>query len=578
MISKNLEKHFKYEKYYKANDLYWGLGIENEFYLEFDNKIQFNKDKFISNHKPERYSVDYYKIYDTRILEDSFQKIDYEGFLPLLMNSHSFSKTDKNNQPKFLSDGKTLNPNFTGETLWELIQKENKYIKDSYGNNLIFDGDSIELITVNFYNTKYEDVIDEYISSKKLLIDNIQNVFEKNKIFEKYGKIRFMTKNHPYAIMMTNINNVCMFNNGTLHFNITLPTELDENRKIKNRHKFTMEHKNYIKLIQFMEPLFIAIFGESDPLAEIDSRLSFGTQRGAVSRYIGIGTYDVRKMEVGKRLQEDVINVEINKEHGWFNKYYSTCGYKKLDKIGYDINYNKHYNHGVEIRFFEHQTCVENIKNILKMLIYLGDFSLENTIENNPIQMIDWNNLVLDCIKFGKNTRIKSDIFDKVFKYKFYSTNAISLYNEIFDFLEEKFLDDGKFSKLCFLNKNQDINKQLANINSNIMNELNSIKIGIKSDMETQKKQLQNQMDSIKNSINNKMDETKTYVNNVATNNLAQVVSQLTGLKVQVNNVSINKETPKKIIKSVANEENKIVARVGEPIRQPNDSRCCTIL
>jgi len=142
------------------------------------------------------------------------------------------------------------------------------------------------------------------------------------------------------------------------------------------------------------------------------------------------------------------------------------------------------------------------------MLIYLGDFSLENTIENNPIQLIDWNNLVLDCIKFGKNTRIKSDIFDKVFKYKFYSTNAISLYNEIFDFLEEKFLDDGKFSKLCFLNKNQDINKQLANINSNIMNELNSIKIGIKSDMETQKKQLQNQMDSIKNSINNKMDET----------------------------------------------------------------------
>jgi len=48
--------------------------------------------------------------------------------------------------------------------------------------------------------------------------------------------------------------------------------------------------------------------------------------------------------------------------------------------------------------------------------------------------------------------------------------------------------------------------------------------------------------------------------------------------KVKINNVSINKETPKKIIKSVANEENKIVARVTEPIRQTNDSRCCTIL
>jgi histidyl-tRNA synthetase len=31
-----------------------------------------------------------------------------------------------------------------------------------------------------------------------------------------------------------------------------------------------------------------------------------------------------------------------------------TIAIDKLDKIGLDINFNKHYNHGIEIRFFDH--------------------------------------------------------------------------------------------------------------------------------------------------------------------------------------------------------------------------------
>ena len=33
-----IEKHNKYKKYYKKDNLYWGLGIENELYLEFEKK------------------------------------------------------------------------------------------------------------------------------------------------------------------------------------------------------------------------------------------------------------------------------------------------------------------------------------------------------------------------------------------------------------------------------------------------------------------------------------------------------------------------------------------------------------
>ena len=33
-----LDKHKDYRNQYKSNDLYWGVGIENECYLEFENQ------------------------------------------------------------------------------------------------------------------------------------------------------------------------------------------------------------------------------------------------------------------------------------------------------------------------------------------------------------------------------------------------------------------------------------------------------------------------------------------------------------------------------------------------------------
>lgn len=41
MLSKMfLDKHKKYKNKYGKNEIYWGFGIENEMYLEFDKKIK----------------------------------------------------------------------------------------------------------------------------------------------------------------------------------------------------------------------------------------------------------------------------------------------------------------------------------------------------------------------------------------------------------------------------------------------------------------------------------------------------------------------------------------------------------
>ena len=99
-------KYNKYRNYYQHNTLYWGLGIENELYLEFCNKMHdFNKEELIQKCKRERYSVDYFTSYN----KDEFTKaIDYyiktlEGKImktPILLNSHSFFKTDMSNNSK----------------------------------------------------------------------------------------------------------------------------------------------------------------------------------------------------------------------------------------------------------------------------------------------------------------------------------------------------------------------------------------------------------------------------------------------------------------------------------------------
>ena len=56
-------KHQKYKSQYGKNELYWGIGIENEMYLQCSYKATVSSAFLKKNHKPERYSIDYYKSY-----------------------------------------------------------------------------------------------------------------------------------------------------------------------------------------------------------------------------------------------------------------------------------------------------------------------------------------------------------------------------------------------------------------------------------------------------------------------------------------------------------------------------------
>ncbi len=512
----HLEKHEKYLGLYKSNELFWGLGIENEFYLECENRPEISKDFFLNNHTRERYSVNYFSNYNQELKNDAFAHTNQTNIdIPILINSHSFTDTDKNNNHKTLEKSKTLinkqirinekqrntnksteikgkisNPDFFGKTLGEEILESNKDLFNSFNKTWLYDGDTFEITTLNFYKTDVKEMIGELEKYKNDFISNIQKYQHDTHLFSEFGKIKIMEKNYPFALHMTNLNNIGIFNNGTLHYNLTLPTELDDKMLIVNQEKFNNEHKEAIKIIQWFEPLLVSVYGTPDYFSQIanysnSKKFSASSQRCAVSRYIGLGTYDTDYMPKGKVLLTELANFP---DYFWYNKYHETSAYNKLDKIGLDINFNKHYNHGIEIRFFDHISRPELIMESFEFIIYLIDSILETNVTlDNPIKIKQWNDLVCNIMTHGKKYSMTIDeisYYEKILNMKIESTNIYDVYYEIFSKLKTKFtisfnneqLTIGKFSRNVLWSKKIlvlqtfKLNEQKSNFLDDIVN------------------------------------------------------------------------------------------------------------
>jgi hypothetical protein len=446
-----LEKHRNYLEHYKPNDYYWGLGIENETYLEMSTKLDIDKSNFYSKlAKRERYSVNYFNSYKPGIYDYCIQNINLSDKVPILVNAHSFVKTDiNNNHMTTYTTNPQPNPKFNGKTIYEFLCEEDSYFKDEYMKSFIFDGDTIEFISQNFYKSTVKEVISNLLDAKYRFINKLRIIFEKHKIFADYGSISICETNYPFITFMTNFKNCSIFNNMTYHLNFTLPTQLTDKCYIKDYKLFIEQHKNAIHLIQWIEPVLIALYGTGDVFSSINKNLTNTSQRIAKSRYIGLGTYDTDKMEPGKILQISSENNHLsNLDYWWFNKYYEVSDYTKETQIGVDINFHKHKNHGIELRIFDYFEK-SKLEEIMIFIILLLDFSLENKI-NSPVKNKSWNEFVVNIL-LDKDTKISGNIkneFEKIFNINLYNQSILEFYNIIYKKLLKKY----EFSGICYQN------------------------------------------------------------------------------------------------------------------------------
>lgn len=396
---RNLPKHEKYKTSYGSNELYWGIGIEHEVYLQSLHKtLTWKKEDFLKRTKPERYSVRYYDNYKPGFYESHISKY-FDRFelkeleVPVLINSHAFLKTDVNgNHTTTYEKIPKPNPAFDGKTLFAFLQEMVPYFQTCYEREFLFDGDTVEFTTLEFYKANVQGVLDELKKSEDRFIKELNKACSlyKGSFFE-YGPFAIQQKNFPFVTHYTNLQNISMFNNGTIHLNLTMPTSLDGSGAIIDRPLFIKQHQAFARLCQWMSPLWIAMYGSPDVFSSVSREASKASQRCAVMRYIGVGTYNTSAMEEGKILTLDASGVEYYKDYND-----SSC-YTKLGKLGLDINFYKHHNLGIELRFFDH--CgMSALREIMNSCIYLMDHvrSLEkrNYKVKDPRRSSTWKHLM----------------------------------------------------------------------------------------------------------------------------------------------------------------------------------------
>ena len=395
------EKHMKYMKHYDieaintqaTQSLFWGIGIENETYLMHAEKCGIKSFRNLKQ-KRERYSVDYYKSFiadgpcGINALLQRATTLDTLTY-PMYINSHTFQATDVKQEHRTHYDvGGTPNVAFT-ESLHDILLRESEYYKSVYNNSFVFDGDSIEFITQDFYCATVESCVTELISQKQRFLSEIQPYFQK--WFSK--SILFPDHNYGFVSFLTTKNrNLGICNNGTIHINLTLPTMI-ENGVILDKAAFIREHLNLVPYLQLVEPLLVACYGTPDIFSLLsDNEYAIGSQRVALSRYISIQTFDAEHPVNGKLLLMD----RPKDPDFWQN---TMSAYHLNEKIGYDINFNKFKNHGIELRFFD-WFPEEYLADILHFFVLLS----EHAKEKNTIKIFDktkYNSIIQNCIKKG---------------------------------------------------------------------------------------------------------------------------------------------------------------------------------
>ena len=299
VTAKGHEKHAKYDDFYKGlasaqvkDDEYWGIGIENETYLMSTTFIEVNKKFMLEKHGRERYSVNYWENFKPEPLKAALQKLPPKNLLPQYVNAYMFQKVDLSGQHATLyTKVGGPNPKFGGTTIDAYLRAKSPIIDKMFDTNLIYDGDTFELTTFDFYRADVVKCIKELAHIKHQFLEEVNRalVFP-NSIFK--GPLIYPPLNYGFAVFMTNPTNLAICNAGTYHINITLPTAVKAGGAIKNPERFKQRHANAVRAIQWIEPLLVALYGTPDILHSYGPDYAGGSLRMALSRYIGLGTYD----------------------------------------------------------------------------------------------------------------------------------------------------------------------------------------------------------------------------------------------------------------------------------------------
>jgi hypothetical protein len=428
----------RYIKQYNITDnIFWGIGLENECYLQGQSKMILGKN-IIPMLGRERYSVDYTTNYDIEQVKRVMTQV-YDSRklynVSQMINAHSLDKMDRFGEHKTTYESQPkLNSKFSGKTVLEEWFDYDNEIKQIINpdirtvTNVFFDGDAIEFITEQFYKTNTKNVVQELIDNKKNFINKFNEFKIKKNLWKDLGQLTFPLTHPGINIFKSQPNKIVFFNNTTIHIHLTLPTQI-KNGIIIDKNLFVQTHSKAIKLLQWFEPFFICTLGSPDILQWVYEKynnssknyFAKGSMRATMSRYIGIGTYDANTMKCGKVLTNSVneLRPKDNTIKWWRDMINEDLLYNlPKNDMGLDFNYGKHYQSGLELRILDGMP-LEILKDILDVIILICEHSYSYDTPED-IQFCttsqSWNNIVYKSMVYGYKAIISKDEIQDILK------------------------------------------------------------------------------------------------------------------------------------------------------------------
>jgi hypothetical protein len=451
MSGSPLPKHVRYIDQHIPGELYWGIGIENETYLELPGGIR-KPAEFLAKHQVrERYSVNYWTQYKydriRSVLEKWIQSLpqgsNTEIHLPFLVNGHTFTKCDVWGEHRTTySVTPAPNPKFTGTTWMDVMEISNPDVFGPAARDVwwCFDGDTVEFMTQRFRCGSLEDTLEELHEYKDRWLRALQDVLLSVRCEIAWAEgVQWPLRNYGFAVFLSNRQNVAIFNNGTYHVNLTAPTRLDKNGEIEDWSKFLHIHRNAARLFQWISPFLVAALGSADPFANLGGphkEFPAGSQRLAASRFVSVGTYDTCRMPSGKLLTTPTKEMDLPPL--WWHEMYASkqSAFEKLEAIGYDINFNKFKNHGLEFRIFD-WFPEEDLGPLVRTLIGMMDIAMSIQSEIPvPQESRIWRRVLGRCVWEGANallTEREQRIFASVLQIPKVVgiTESVGIFNQI---------------------------------------------------------------------------------------------------------------------------------------------------
>jgi hypothetical protein len=114
-------------------------------------------------------------------------------------------------------------------------------------------------------------------------------------------------------------------------------------------------------------------------------------------------------MPTGKILQ--IPRTEIP----WYDALHDKTEYEPLDVIGLDLNFNKHWAHGLEIRIFD-QMPFPHLREVMETLVMLMDLSLSMKTVEDPRGSVVWQRLATEAMYRGSAMMVEAETISALSK------------------------------------------------------------------------------------------------------------------------------------------------------------------